>query len=95
MTGNAAGCGAHLKDYGHVLGGDPFWADRAKAFAARVRDVSEVVALINDHRRRVGEGRCRASGEPPVEQEQMVVGHQELRAPGGLFGLQGKALQLE
>ena len=59
------------------------------------RDVSEVVALINDHRRRVGEGRCRASGEPPVEQEQMVVGHQELRAPGGLFGLQGKALQLE
>ena len=40
---NAAGCGAHLKDYGHVLGSDPLWADRAKAFAARVRDVSEVV----------------------------------------------------
>ena len=43
---NAAGCGAHLKDYGHVLGGDPFWADRAKAFAARVRDVSEVVKPV-------------------------------------------------
>jgi glycolate oxidase iron-sulfur subunit len=40
---NAAGCGSHLKDYGHVLAGDPFWADRAKEFAARVRDVSEVV----------------------------------------------------
>ena len=40
---NAAGCGAHLKDYGHVLADDPLWADRAKAFAARVRDVSEVV----------------------------------------------------
>jgi glycolate oxidase iron-sulfur subunit len=40
---NAAGCGAHLKDYGHVLADDPLWADRAKSFAARVRDVSEVV----------------------------------------------------
>ena len=40
---NAAGCGAHLKAYGDVLGDDPFWAERAKAFAARVRDVSEVV----------------------------------------------------
>jgi glycolate oxidase iron-sulfur subunit len=39
---NAAGCGAHLKDYGEVLAADVFWADRAKAFAARVRDVSEV-----------------------------------------------------
>jgi Fe-S oxidoreductase len=34
---------AHLKDYGHVLAGDPLWRDRAKAFAARVRDLSEVV----------------------------------------------------
>ena len=39
---NAAGCGAHLKDYGELLAADPLWADRAKAFAARVRDVSEV-----------------------------------------------------
>jgi glycolate oxidase iron-sulfur subunit len=43
---NAAGCGAHLKDYGHVLADDPLWADRAKAFAARVRDVSEVVKPV-------------------------------------------------
>ncbi|HEV8537064.1 MAG TPA: (Fe-S)-binding protein [Candidatus Limnocylindria bacterium] len=40
---NAAGCGAHLKAYGDVLAGDPFWAGRARAFAARVRDVSEVL----------------------------------------------------
>lgn len=39
---NAAGCGAHLKAYGHVLAHDPAWAARATAFAARVRDVSEV-----------------------------------------------------
>jgi glycolate oxidase iron-sulfur subunit len=43
---NAAGCGAHLKDYGHVLADDPLWAERAKSFAARVRDVSEVVKPV-------------------------------------------------
>jgi glycolate oxidase iron-sulfur subunit len=49
---NAAGCGAHLKDYGHVLAADPFWADRAKAFAARVRDVSEVLKPVPARTRR-------------------------------------------
>ena len=39
---NAAGCGAHLKAYGEVLAEDPAWADRAAAFAQRVRDVTEV-----------------------------------------------------
>ncbi len=39
---NAAGCGAHLKAYGEVLAGDPAWAERARAFASRVRDLSEV-----------------------------------------------------
>jgi glycolate oxidase iron-sulfur subunit len=39
---NAAGCGAHLKAYGDVLGADPAWEQRAKTFAARVRDISEV-----------------------------------------------------
>jgi glycolate oxidase iron-sulfur subunit len=39
---NAAGCGAHLKAYGDVLADDPVWAERAGAFAKRVRDVTEV-----------------------------------------------------
>lgn len=38
---NAGGCGAHLKEYGHLLADDPAWAERAAAFAARVRDLSE------------------------------------------------------
>ncbi len=41
---NAAGCGAHLKAYGEVLADDPAWSERARAFALRVRDVSEVVS---------------------------------------------------
>ena len=44
MIVNAAGCGSAMKDYGHVLRDDPDWADRAAAFSARVRDVSEFLA---------------------------------------------------
>jgi glycolate oxidase iron-sulfur subunit len=40
---NAAGCGAHLKAYGDVLQEDPAWAQRGRAFGARVRDATEVV----------------------------------------------------
>jgi glycolate oxidase iron-sulfur subunit len=40
---NSAGCGAMLKDYAHHFREDAAWADRAKAFSARVRDVSEVL----------------------------------------------------
>ena len=40
---NAAGCGSSLKEYGHVLRDDPAYADRAAAFSARVRDVTELL----------------------------------------------------
>ncbi|MDB5043464.1 MAG: protein of unknown function cysteine-rich region domain protein [Candidatus Eremiobacteraeota bacterium] len=40
---NAAGCGSALKEYGHLLHDDPAWADRAIAFSAKVRDVTEYV----------------------------------------------------
>jgi glycolate oxidase iron-sulfur subunit len=38
---NAAGCGSTMKEYGHLLRDDPEYAERAKAFSAKVRDVSE------------------------------------------------------
>jgi glycolate oxidase iron-sulfur subunit len=38
---NAGGCGAMLLTYGHLLGNDEQLADRARAFSARVRDVSQ------------------------------------------------------
>ena len=41
---NSAGCGAMLKEYGHLLADDPAWAARAEALGARVRDVHEVLA---------------------------------------------------
>jgi glycolate oxidase iron-sulfur subunit len=41
---NVAGCGSGMKDYAHLLSDDPEWADRAAAFSARVKDVSELLA---------------------------------------------------
>jgi glycolate oxidase iron-sulfur subunit len=40
---NAAGCGSSLKEYGELLRDDPAYAGRASAFAAKVRDLSEVL----------------------------------------------------
>ncbi|MEO8193175.1 MAG: heterodisulfide reductase-related iron-sulfur binding cluster [Gemmatimonadales bacterium] len=41
---NAAGCGAMMKEYGHLLHDDQEWSARAAALGARVRDVSELLA---------------------------------------------------
>jgi glycolate oxidase iron-sulfur subunit len=43
---NAAGCGSAMKDYGHVLRDEPDWAERAAAFSAKVRDVTEFLADV-------------------------------------------------
>ena len=41
---DAAGCGAMMKEYGRLLADDPAWRERAAAFAAKVRDVTELLA---------------------------------------------------
>ena len=41
---NTSGCGAHMKAYGTLLAEDPAWAERARRFAATVRDVAEFLA---------------------------------------------------
>ena len=42
---NAAGCGAMMKEYDQLLAHDDAWRDRAAAMSAKVRDVSELLAL--------------------------------------------------
>lgn len=42
---NAAGCGSTLKEYGALLAHEPAWAERAARFAARVRDLTEVLPV--------------------------------------------------
>jgi glycolate oxidase iron-sulfur subunit len=43
---NAAGCGHTLKEYHHILQDDPEYAERAKAFVAKVRDGQEFLAQV-------------------------------------------------
>ena len=46
VVSNAAGCGSNLKDYGYLLREDTRYAERAKAFSAKCRDISEVLAEL-------------------------------------------------
>jgi glycolate oxidase iron-sulfur subunit len=43
---NAAGCGSAMKDYGRLLADDPHWAERARRFAQKCVDVSELIERL-------------------------------------------------
>jgi glycolate oxidase iron-sulfur subunit len=43
---NASGCGTQVKDYGHLLQGDPLRKTKAASIAARARDISEFLEAI-------------------------------------------------
>ncbi|MBB6177334.1 glycolate oxidase iron-sulfur subunit [Anoxybacillus tengchongensis] len=46
---NAGGCGAFLIEYDHLLKDDPVWAERAKAFVAKIKDVSVILVELGFH----------------------------------------------
>lgn len=50
IVSNSAGCGSHLKRYGHLLADDPAYAGRAAAWSAKVRDISEWLVEIGFRR---------------------------------------------
>ena len=54
---NAGGCGVALKEYPRLLADDPVYADRAREFSAKVRDVSE---FLVDHLNVLPHGEVRA-----------------------------------
>jgi glycolate oxidase iron-sulfur subunit len=43
---NSAGCGSSMKEYGHLLRHDPAWAERAMAFSAKCRDITELLCEL-------------------------------------------------
>ncbi|MFF5986039.1 (Fe-S)-binding protein [Prauserella flavalba] len=49
---NVAGCGSSMKEYADLLADDPEWAERAKAFSAKVRDVTELLAELEPRAKR-------------------------------------------
>jgi glycolate oxidase iron-sulfur subunit len=50
IISNSAGCGSHLKRYGHLLAGDAELAGRAAAWSDKVRDISEWLVEIGFRR---------------------------------------------
>jgi glycolate oxidase iron-sulfur subunit len=44
IISNAGGCGSHLKHYGRLLEGDPAYAERAKLWDRKLKDVHEFLA---------------------------------------------------
>lgn len=43
---NSAGCGAAMKGYDHLLADDPSYAERAKQFVKKIKDISEYLIEI-------------------------------------------------
>ncbi|MEK9723109.1 MAG: glycolate oxidase subunit GlcF, partial [Rhodospirillaceae bacterium] len=56
---NASGCGTTVKDYGHMLAGDPGSAEDARWVAERARDVTEVLSDL-------GLGAAALPADPPA-----------------------------
>jgi glycolate oxidase iron-sulfur subunit len=46
VVSNAAGCGSNLKDFGYLLRDDQQYAERAKMFSVKCRDISEVLSSL-------------------------------------------------
>lgn len=62
---DAAGCGAALRDYPGWLARDPDWMPAAEGFAARVRDVTELLAGASRSRPAVPDGAPPSPSDPP------------------------------
>ncbi|MFN3652494.1 MAG: (Fe-S)-binding protein [Armatimonadota bacterium] len=46
LVTNSAGCGSGIKEYVELFHGDPEWEPRARALAAKTRDISEYLAEL-------------------------------------------------
>lgn len=45
---NASGCGATVKEYGHLLQHDPMYADKARRISALTKDISEIMPAFEE-----------------------------------------------
>ncbi|RIK46088.1 MAG: hypothetical protein DCC57_15845 [Chloroflexi bacterium] len=44
ILNNAGGCGATLKEYAHLLAGDPVYGEKAQRFVSKLHDINEFLA---------------------------------------------------
>ncbi|PTC15585.1 (Fe-S)-binding protein [Bacillus wiedmannii] len=48
---NAGGCGAYLVDYDYLLKDVPQWAERAKQFVSKIKDITAILVELDFHKR--------------------------------------------
>lgn len=56
IVSNAGGCGAGLSEYPELFRDDPEWLERAQAFTAKIRDISEIIYEKGDMPDALGRG---------------------------------------
>jgi len=71
---NAAGCGAMMREYPHLLSEEPGWAERALAVSRKVRDVSELLAATGPVRGGPVRGRVAYDAPCHLMHAQRIVG---------------------
>ena len=83
---SATGCTAHMADYPNLLGDEPDWKARARAFLEKVRDFSVLV----EPRPAIPPRRLRVASQAPCSQQhglrQTGLGETQLRAAGSGCG---------
>lgn len=47
IINNAGGCGAMLVEYGHLFHDDPQWKERGERYAAKSKDISEILVQLD------------------------------------------------
>ena len=70
---NAGGCGAHLRHYGRLLADDPAYADRARLWDTKLRDIHEWLVEIG----------CQAPQAAPFPVEVRVTYHESCHLSHG------------
>lgn len=70
---NAGGCGSHLRHYSNLLADDPRYAEKARAWDAKVRDIHEWLAEIG----------CRAPLASPFVEPVTVTYHESCHLTHG------------
>lgn len=70
---NAGGCGSHLRHYGTLLAGDPRYADAARVWDRKVRDIHEWLVEIG----------CRAPDASPFDRSVTITYHESCHLAHG------------
>jgi glycolate oxidase iron-sulfur subunit len=66
IISNAGGCGSHLRHYSHLLEDDPAYAERARQWERKVRDVQEWLVEVG----------CRPPARSPFERPTAITYHE-------------------